>query len=182
VIDLTKPNALPDTITVDGREFKVYTDFRVWIRFEISLTKMRRGELLPVEYLFPGDMPNYCDINSLLEFSRPKNELPRQIFGNSDVIVLDYELDSDLIYSAFLGQYSIDLVEVEHLHWHKFLALLSGLNDSTRLREVMGYRCYEKSTEKEEVWREKLRRAWEIDRMSAEEREELDEFSRLFTK
>lgn len=181
MIDLTK-NTLPDTITVKGREFKVYTDFRVWMKFEISLTKMRKDDLLSVAYLFPDDMPKFCNINALLEFSRPKNELPRSVFSNRDVIVLDYELDSDLIYSAFLGQYGIDLVDVEYLHWHKFLALLSGLNDSTRLHEVMGYRCYEKSTEKEEIWREKLRRAWEIDRVSAEEREELDEFSNLFTK
>ena len=182
MIDLTERNSLPNTIVSEGREFEVYTDFRVWIKFEISLTKMRKGDLLPVKYLFPGDMPKYCNINSLLEFSRPRNELPRQVFGNPNIIVIDYELDSDLIYSAFLGQYGIDLVSVEHLHWHKFLALLSGLNDSTRLREVMGYRCYEKSTEKEEEWRIKLRRAWEIDRLTMEEREELDEFSNLFTK
>lgn len=181
MINLTE-RTLPDTIIDRGREFKVYTDFRIWMRFEISLTKMRRDDLLSVKYLFPGERPKFCNINSLLEFSRPRNELPRQVFGNSDVIVVDYELDSDLIYSAFLGQYGIDLVEVEHLHWHKFLALLSGLNESTRLREVMGYRCYEKSTEKEEIWREKLKRAWEIDRLSMEEKEELDEFNKLFTK
>ena len=182
MIDLTERNTLPSTIIDKGREFKVYTDFRVWMKFEISLTKMRKGDLLPVEYLFPGDMPKFCNINSLLEFSRPKNELPRSVFGNSDVIVIDYELDADLIYSAFLGQYGIDLVDVEYLHWHKVLALLAGVNDNTRLREVMGYRCYEKSTEKEEVWRAKLKRAWEIDRISVEEREELNEFSNLFTK
>ena len=182
MIDLTKHNALPDTIISEGREFKINTDFRVWMKFEISLTKMRKDDLLSVGYLFVDEMPRFCNINSLLEFSRPKNELPRQVFGHSDTIVIDYELDSDLIYSAFLGQYGIDLVEVEHLHWHKFLALLSGLNDSTRLREVMGYRCYEPSTEKEEVWRAKLKRAWEIDRMSMEEKEELDKFSNLFTR
>lgn len=180
MVDLTK-NTLPDTITDKGREFKVHTDFRLWMKFEISLTKMRKGDLLSVGYLFLDSMPEYCDINSLLQFSRPRNELPRPIFGNSDVIILDYELDSDLIYSAFLGQYGIDLIDVEHLHWHKFLALLSGINDSTRLREVMGYRCYEKSTEKEEIWREKLKRAWEIDRISVEDKEELDKFSDLFT-
>ena len=87
-----------------------------------------------------------------------------------------------MIYSAFLGQYGIDLIDIEYLHWHKFLALLSGVNDGTRLREVMGYRCYEKSNEKEEVWRSKLKRAWEIDRISKEEQEEIDEFSRLFTR
>lgn len=181
MIDLTR-NTLPDVVIDKGREYKVHTDFRVWMKFEISITKMRKGDLLPVEYLFPGDAPRYCSINSLLEFSRPRNELPRSVFGNSDTIVLDYELDADLIYSAFLGQYGIDLIDVEYLHWHKFLALLSGVNDSTRLREVMGYRCYEKSTEKEEVWRAKLKRAWEIDRLSIEEKEELDQFSNLFTR
>lgn len=182
MIDLTKQNALPDTIVYKGREFRVNTDFRVWMKFEISLTKMRKDDLLSVGYLFLDEMPRFCDINSLLEFSRPRNELPRPMFGRSDTIVMDYELDADLIYSAFLGQYGIDLVDVEYLHWHKFLALLAGINDSTRLREVMGYRCYEPSSEKEEVWRAKLRRAWEIDRVSAEEKEELDEFSNLFTK
>lgn len=181
MIDLTC-NTLPNTITDRGKEFKVYTDFRVWVKFEISLTHMRKGELLPVNYLFPGDMPEFCSINSLLAFSRPRNILPRSLFGNSDTVVLDYELDSDLIYSAFLGQYGIDLIDVEHLHLHKFLALLSGVNDSTRLREVMGYRCYEPSTEKEEIWRAKLKRAWEIERVSMEEQNELDAFSNLFTK
>ena len=181
MIDLTT-NTLPDVVVYQGREFKVHTDFRLWMKFEISLAKMRKGDLIPVAYLFRDVMPEYCDINSLLKFSRPQKELPRQTFGNPNVIVVDYELDSDLIYSAFLGQYGIDLIDIKYLHWHKFLALLAGVNDSTRLREVMGYRCYEKSTEKEEVWREKLRRAWEINRISAEEQEELDEFSSLFTK
>lgn len=182
MINLAEQNSLPDTIIDSGREFKVYTDFRVWLKFEISLTKMSRYDLLPVDYLFLDERPKYCNINSLLEFSRPKHELPRQVFGSSDTIVIDYELDADLIYSAFLGQYGIDLVDIEYLHWHKFLALLSGLNESTRLREVMGYRCYEPSNEKEEIWRAKLKRAWEIERISVEEKEELDEFSNLFTK
>lgn len=182
MIDLTKRNSLPDTIVDKGREFKVHTDFRVWMRFEISLTKMRKDDLLSVEYLFLDEMPRFCNLNSLLEFSRPRNELPRPMFGGSDVMVVDYELDSDLIYSAFLGQYGIDLVDIEYLHWHKFLALLAGINDTTRLREIMGYRCYEPSTEKEEIWRAKLKRAWEIDRISMEEQDELDKFSSLFTK
>lgn len=180
MVNLTERNSLPNTVLTGGREFPVFTDFRVWMKFEISITKMGVGDLIPVDYLFSCDKPRYCRIEDLLTFSRPQNVLPRSVFGRSDVIVVDYELDSDLIYSAFLGQYGIDLIDVEHLHWHKFLALLAGVNDSTRLREVMGYRCYEKSTEKEDVWRLKLRRAWEIERTSPEEKAELEEFSNLF--
>lgn len=180
MISLVERNSLPNVIFAEGREFPIFTDFRVWMKFEISLTKMGANDLIPVNYLFPGDKPRYCRIEDLLMFSRPQNILPRPMFGRSDTIVIDYELDADLIYSAFLGQYGIDLVDVEHLHWHKFLALLAGVNDSTKLREVMGYRCYEKSTEKEDVWRLKLKRAWEIDRISPEEKAELEEFSNLF--
>lgn len=180
MINLIERNSLPNTVTTNGREFLIFTDFRVWMKFEISLTKMGVNDLIPVDYLFSGEKPRYCRIEDLLTFSRPTSVLPRQVFGRSDVIVVDYELDADLIYSAFLGQYGIDLVDVEYLHWHKFLALLAGVNESTKLREVMGYRCYEKSTEKEEVWRLKLRRAWEIDRSSPEEKAELEAFSNLF--
>lgn len=180
MIDLTRVNSLPNTVIAEGREFSVHTDFRVWMRFEISLTKMGANDLIPVNYLFSGEKPRYCRIEDLLEFCRPRNELPRNIFGRSDVVVIDYELDADLIYSAFLGQYGIDLVDIEYLHWHKFLALLAGLNESTKLREVMGYRCYEKSTEKEDVWRNKLKMAWAVERTSPEEKAELEKFSNLF--
>ncbi|MGN0352386.1 MAG: Gp15 family bacteriophage protein [Roseburia sp.] len=179
MIDLTK-RALPNTVVVGGRAYSVYTDFRLWMRFEISVSKLKRGETIDISYLFKNDMPVYCDLRELFVFSRPISPLPRQVSHNN-VIALDYEMDSDLIYAAFLGQYGIDLCEVEELHWHKFLALLNGLNDSTKLREVMGYRCYEKSTDKDKDVYEELRRAWEIEPpMSAEEQAELDEFSNLF--
>ena len=179
MMDLTK-KALPNTVMVGGKAYSIHTDFRLWMRFEISVSKIKRGETIDISYLFKNDMPVYCDLTELFVFSRPESPLPRPI-SHSNVIVLDYELDSDLIYAALLGQYGIDLFEVEELHWHKFLALLGGLNESTKLREVMGYRCYEKSTEKEKDMYEELRRAWEIEPpMSEEEQAELEEFSNLF--
>ena len=179
MIDLTK-KALPNTVMVGGKAYSIYTDFRLWMRFEIAVSKLKFGEKIDISYLFKNDMPDYCDLRELFVFSRPKSPLPRQI-SHSNVIAIDYELDSDLIYSAFLGQYGIDLCEVEELHWHKFLALIRGLNESTKLREVMGYRCYEKSTDKDKDVYEELRRAWEIEPpISFEEQAELDEFSNLF--
>ena len=158
MIDLTK-KALPNTVMVGGRAYSIYTDFRVWMRFEIAVRKLKRGEKIDISYLFKNDMPTYCDLREIFTFSRPESPLPRPISHNSNIIALDYELDSDLIYAAFLGQYGIDLCEVEELHWHKFLALINGLNESTKLREVMGYRCYEKSTDKDKDVYEELRRA-----------------------
>lgn len=179
MLDLTS-RALPNIVVVDGRAYPIYTDFRLWMRFEIAVGKIRQEKVqeMDVSYLFKEDAPEYFDLTELFTFSRPISPLPRQIL-HREVIALDYELDGDLIYSAFLGQYGIDLVEVKELHWHKFLALLKGLNDSTRLREVMGYRCYEKPCGKKDQY-EMLRRAWEIEYISEEEQEELNNFSGLF--
>ncbi len=178
MMDLTK-KSLPNTVRVGGRDFSIYTDFRLWMKFEIAVSKLKRGEKIDVKYLFKNEYPKCCNLRELFVFSRPSSPLPRQML-HSNVIALDYELDADLIYSAFLGQYGVDLMEVEELHWHKFLALLKGLNESTKLREVMGYRCYEKNTDKDKDMYEELKRAWEIIYISEEEQAEIDKFSSLF--
>ena len=162
MIDLTR-STLPNTITVNGRAFSIYTDFRLWMKFEISLTE-HRGEPIPIDYLFKNDKPIYCNINALLEFSRPRNELPRLIQGTgSNVIMLDFRIDSDLVYAAILQQYGIDLIDVPDLHWHKFLAMINGLK-GTKLDEIMGYRCYERQRDQRIDPYEELRDAWWHDR------------------
>ena len=178
MIDLTT-KSLPNTVSVGGKDFSINTDFRLWMRFEIEVGKMGRGDYIDVAYLFKDEHPAYISIPDLFQFSRPQSELPRPI-SHSDVIAYDYELDSDLIFAAFWGQYGIDLTTIEDLHWHKFLALFKGLNESTRMREVMQYRCYEKSSNKEKDIYEELRRAWEIERKSPEEQAEIEKFSSYF--
>lgn len=178
MIDLTK-KSLPNTVCVCGRDFSINTDFRIWLRFENSLKNLHKGDSLDLRYLFKNECPHIDDIRDLFTFSRPKSILPRPI-KSSDVIPLDYEIDSDLIYSAFLGQYGIDLIDVEELHWHKFLALLNGLNDEQKLSQVMTYRCYEKPSGDEDVY-EILKSAWTIEPPLTEEQQaELDEFNKAF--
>lgn len=175
---LTK--ALPNTVTCHGRVFSVYTDYRTWMRFEIQILNWREGDDFPIDYLFKNDVPFNPDLTDLLAFSRPYSELPRKIQDDDDITVIDWEIDGDLIYAAILGQYGIDLYEVKDLHWHKFLAMIKGLSEQTKLREVMQYRAYKKETGKNVDQYERLRSAWEIRRTTAEEDQELREFSRVF--
>ena len=66
------------------------------------------------------------------------------------------------------------------MHWHKFLALLRGLN-RTKLDEVMGYRTYRRSKKSQDEIYEDLRSAWEIpEEVTEEEKAELEEFSKKF--
>ncbi len=177
MIDLIR-GSLPNTVRLNGRDFSVYTDFRVWMRFENDLQKSR-GKPFSVDYLFKNDHPLYVPIQELLVFSRPRNELPRAM-RSDHVIALDYELDSDYIYAAFLQQYGIDLLDIPELHWHKFLALLNGLK-GTKLDEIMGYRYYRKEHRKDIDPYEILRDAWTIEPpVSDEEEAALDDFNKTF--
>ena len=174
MIDLTK-KAMPNTVTVDGKAYSIYTDFRVWIGF-LEETKKMTPKGIDVSYLFKNDMPDKCDIASLMVFASPHNELPRG--SGTDAIVLDYKIDSDFIVAGFLEHYGIDLTTVDDLHWHKFLALLRGL--TIQLKDIMQYRSYRKDDRNVDVY-EELRRAWEIiPPLTEEEQEELDEFSKTF--
>lgn len=177
---MTLTKALPNTVTCHGRAFSVYTDYRIWMRFETQILNWREGDDFPIDYLFKNDVPFNPDLEDLLAFSRPHNELPRKISDDDNVIAIDWEIDAELIYAAILGQYGIDLFDVKELHWHKFLAMIRGLNDQTKLREVMQYRTYKRETGKNIDQYERLRSAWEIRRVSPEEQQELDEFSKVF--
>ena len=158
MINLMK-RGLPQHISVGGEPFQVYTDFRVWMRFCNQFEKWDRVGELDVSYLFIDRVPlikTESDVESILEFAYPPAVVPKSSGGDTDRI-LDYEIDADYIYSAFLGQYGIDLTE-EDMHWHKFHALLRGLNSSTRLYEIMGYRSYEGKDKDYQ----KLRNLWQL--------------------
>lgn len=178
MLSLTEKN-LPNTIKVGGDSFLVNTDFRTWIRFDMDLMKMKsRHDQIDVSYLFVDKKPKWINIETLMAWAHPAREIPRKTsMDYEDVVALDYEYDADLIYSAFLEQYGIDLMDTD-MHWYKFQALLFGLNN-TKLNEVMGYRCYKKPKKGEDPY-ERLKFAWEIIRVSEEEKEELEAFSNMF--
>jgi hypothetical protein len=178
MIDLIK-GALPNTVSVGGKAFSIYTDFRVWMRFcqEYDNWCQDKRQLFDFRYLFKNNFPSFEreeEMIDILQFAYPQNILPR---GESiGIKILDYSIDADYIYSAFMQQYGIDLIEVEELHWHKFKALLGGLSDSTKLVQIMGYRCYEDSSEKnqQEICK-KLRNEWELPQIETEEDREIED-------
>lgn len=81
--------------------------------------------------------------------------------------VMSFEEDADYIYASFLQDYNIDLIEQQgKLHWYKFMALLNGLSDSTRLRKVIEIRQMPlpsgKGSEKQRQEVEKLKRHYAL--------------------
>ncbi|MGO5053647.1 Gp15 family bacteriophage protein [Lachnospiraceae bacterium LCP25S3_G4] len=174
MIDLTK-KGLPNTVMVDGRPYSIYTDFRVWLRFCIEFEKWNGKGCLYVSYIFKNDIPLHLDIESILEFAYPKTVIPNDTGSSSEEKVIDYEIDSDYIYSAFYDVYQIDLLEAE-MHWYKFISLLKGLHDC-KLSDIMQCRMYE-GTDKDGI---RLRETWALPIVLTEEDVKIkDEFDNYF--
>lgn len=169
---------LPNVVRINGSLFSINTDFRLWMRFENEVARMKKDDRIDVSYLFKNEMPAVCNLYDLFDFSRPYSELPRGK-EQADVITIDYEIDSDYIYAAFLSQYGIDLIDIEYLHWHKFLALMKGLKEDEIIKKIMMYRNYVKTDNKKDMYAE-LRYAWQIERLTEEEQEEIEELLRVF--
>ena len=177
-MDLTN-KALPNTVTVGGKAFSIYTDYRIWLRFCAEHEKREIDSQWDIRYLFKNKLPEVADINGILEFAYPRCICPKSSGAATRVRLFDYEIDADIIYSSFYQQYGIDLIDIEELHWHKFNALFNGLNKHTRMSEVIGYRSYKKSSKKTEQIYEELRNSWELPEITTKERaEELEEWNK----
>ena len=191
MIDLSKVK-LPDCIEAAGSFFTIKTDFRSWLNFS-RIVNTKGAVLDDVDFIYTDTIPPAENkkeaFEKLLEFFQPKTPLPRPIGESSGGKVLDYEIDADLIYAAFYEQYGIDLLEIDkhghavQIHWHRFLALLSGLHN-TKLNEVMSWRSWTGDTKTEYGKQmQKLRNAWELPEEKDEKvQEDLEKFNQLFKK
>lgn len=187
MINFTSP--LPSAVKVNGRDFLLHTDYRNWIEFDRILSKkgidkITYGDLL--DTVLHGDTVPYTDemselLQGILDFYAAKNPCPKN-YGGGGSKVLDYDIDSDYLYSAFLEQYRLDLCEVEELHWHKFLALLRGISDDSMLGKIMSYRGYKNAGNKSyEKQMQELKAIWELPvEYAEEEQQQIDEFNDYF--
>ena len=62
-----------------------------------------------------------------------------------------FKFDAEEIYADFVREYSIDLLSVEYLHWHKFSVLLQGLSDKSRFRQKIALRFMDLSQYKDKA-------------------------------
>lgn len=183
MIDLFKPE-LPDSIYLDdGSSFVVHTDFRYWILFYrfIKMNAAYEDFLIMFPYEKPSEEQLPEAFEKLVSYANPPKEIPRQQSGGNGEIILDYDIDSDYIYAAFMEQYHIDLTDKYlKLHFYKFTALLSALHN-TKLNDILSYRCYapnEKYDYKKQMM--ELKKIWQLDQAKPEDDEALQYFNSLF--
>lgn len=177
MIDLKK-TGLPEAIEVEGSLYYIQTSFKYWIRF-LELLENKDTQPSDFDFMYKSQKPSNKEngVIALLQFCNPPQILPRVQRGEATEKVIDYTVDADYIYAAFLERYGIDLVASD-LHWYKFQALFRGLHD-TKINEIIGYRLYENTGGKRDSYTrhmEELRRAWELPLEADEEDEDLIDF------
>lgn len=188
MLDLFKRD-LPDSVEVEGRFYPVHTDFRFWLNYSNVIQDAQFKKATPLDLLdcahslfikAPKNMEEA--LPALQSFLNPQSDIPRSTGHESSEMVVDYRIDSDYIYAAFMEQYHIDLLAAD-MHWHVFLALFKGLHD-TEFNKIIQYRCYNPNDKtKYEDQMKRLKEAWRLEQPSDEEtQKDLEAFNSLFKK
>ena len=164
---------LPDTITVDGREYAIHTDFRDWIRFcemllDEDLTKVEKAYISMMLFKEqPEDVAK--SVKALTNFylmaepEEDQEELTEEVEEHTEETevtpkpVYDWTVDSAYIIGAFQKTYGIDLTNIKYMHWWRFKALFTSIIEFD-LEERIGYRALDTSKIKDKDERKRLDR------------------------
>ncbi len=147
---LTKP--LPDSVEINGKNYKINTDFKVWIRFAqvIFSAKGEYTDLAKIMCEMFEKIPlNLGEtLSAMLGFYTLQKKDNGGESGESRAHVFDFDIDSGLIYAAFLQQYRIDLTKTD-IHWWVFKTLFDNLSEDTQFVKIMQFRCKDISSIKD---------------------------------
>lgn len=180
-------NILVDKLPTDYEGLKINTNFRSFILFELLMQDKeieKEDKLALALGLFYEDVPQDISkaFDGILWFytkgkykKEEKGEKTER--GKDKKKIYSYEHDADLIYTAFLDQYGVDLNEVDYLHWFKFKSMFEGLKSENKICEIMGYRSIDisKIKDKDEKKRyKKLQKEWALPDDRTEEEKEQD--------
>ena len=119
-------------------------------------------------------------INKLLEFYACKDVTPKEINSGRDEKLLDMIQDGSYIYASFMQCYGIDLIDIEYLHWHKFITLFKCLSEDCIIKKIISYRGYVKSEKSEDSIRRELREMWSLPYEVQQDDSILQELNELF--
>lgn len=141
----------PETVNIGGTEYPINWDFRVGIQFDgLKVSGMREEDkfvkILQLYYpKVPVDVLGainkikwfYCCGNDIQEEDNKQRRYQRR---DSSKPSHNFSQDAAYIYAAFKEQYGIDLTQIKHMHWWRFMALFESLGEDTQMWKIMYYR------------------------------------------
>ena len=187
-LNLKMINMLIDELPQKVGNIDINSDFRVSILFELLMQdndytneeKVQQALILYYPNLQEIDDYNKAIENIIWFYKCGKEDKDvdkgnKKYNNNKQVQIYSYEFDAEYIYSAFMEQYKIDLNSIEYLHWWKFKALFSSLNENVLFSKIMSYRAIDLTTIKDKNMKKqyrKLKELYKLPDMRTEEEKE----------
>ena len=159
-------DALPGALEIDGKLYKINTDFRAGIEFEILIQGGCHDTRLLFPF-FPDGLPSDVSLEKIvdaIELYYCCGALPeKKSTPKSKKQGYSFAVDASAIFADFWNFYNIDLSQ-EGLHWWAFRSLLEGLPEKSEFKQRIYYRtCDTKGMTKKEKERiAKIRASIEI--------------------
>lgn len=159
-------DSLPETVSVDGRDYFIITDFREWIKFhemhsDADLTDMEKV-MLSLEW-YEDDIPDNIEnaIKALGHFLAAYDIYPEGKLDDARDITkpqaFSFAQDAGDIYSAFRQYYNIDLQKVKYMHWYEFRSMFDNLPGDCEIKQKMYYRTLDAGKIKDKKERKRVR-------------------------
>lgn len=159
----------PEYVEVEGKRYKINTDFRVAIECNRIAEDNSIGDLeraLAVIYTLFGEKgintPDHYE--KLLELAQKYLLCGKELEDNiNEKPDMDFIEDMDYIEASFMSDYHIDLTN-ETMHWWKFNNLMNGLSNSEMgnccvLNRIRNLRTFDVSEIKDKKERDKILKA-----------------------
>lgn len=186
---------LIDKVEISGREYHLdlwfdtvlrffqlmqddsFTDTdKMWIAFDMFIDEEEHDAEIPFEIKIET-------LNEIISAYIINEEEGSKNSSNSNV-KSSYDLQQDAIYifSSFMQEYGIDLIEQQgKLRWEKFTALMAGLRDTTKFNEIVGIRLAKIPTGKGmEEEAKRLRELKKIYALEVPQQVQEDEMNKMF--
>ena len=139
-------NKLPQILMINNKEIRINTDYRLFVKFEIEMQEndTKRAMKNVLSAFYPAFLLTDITMEMVDKFiwfyKCGKEDVAKCGGKGNNTRSYDYKIDDDLIYSAFMECYKIDLSK--GMHWCKFKALLNGLNSNCEFCKIKSYRLY----------------------------------------
>lgn len=162
-------NNYPEFVVVDGKKYKINTDFRVAIECNRISEDKNIGDYertLAIIYLLFGKEALYDrkNHNKLLNLALKYLACGNEIQGNKEQPDMDFIEDEKYIKSSFKYDYNYDPYSLDYLHWYEFFNDLCNLSYSELgnccvLNRIRDLRNLDTSKIKDKKEKEKIEKA-----------------------
>jgi hypothetical protein len=175
---LSLKQKLDDTIAIDGVAYPLNLSFDNVLRWYDLMNDETVDDMGKVEIAFDMFVVK-CKTDIQTKLYTVQRIIDEYVVGNQEQpndgtedpadqkSFYSFDKDAEFIYASFLQEYGIDLLDQQGImRWEKFVALLNGMRDKTKFRQIIGIRAAELPTGSDEY--------------SVKERERLEELKQIY--